>query len=424
MGFPIDSRTPAAKPAPQQIRRATSAPQVAQHSSPRDSYTSGGDRADYEAQQLEEQRIKLFVGKNRARGQDVGMRRDGNGTLRAQWNTETPGTKAEPYFASKQHQKDAVEFLKGEGDAAVEWAKGQVQNSPAAMQVRFLQDPVGQIKNGVQSFQSTVEACIRPKETVAEIGKNLHQQYVQPFKDGDMRGAGRATGKIIIKGAETYAVSRAVTGIRPGGGGVRTSSTGSGNTGGSRISGNSGSGGTTGSASSRSSAVNKANNSSQTGSAQKTAPAIPKVTYTLDHGTKIPDAASITNLMGTATKKIGDFKDLKGATIAQLIARVPKNAIRLPWAKSPNGAEEGFKFQWTDSSGAKWDLRIHGPDPSAPPGSNATDGWIYRVIKDKKYLTPEGRTVHPNAHKPASPNYAPDMCKEAHIPVKGNPVLP
>ena len=334
MGLPIDSKAPAAKPAPQPTRRAASAPQVAQVSSPRDSYTSGGDRADYEAQQLEEQRIKLFVGKNRARGQDVGMRRDGNGVLRAQWNTEIPGTKADSYFASKQHQNDAVEFLKGEGDAAAEWAKSQVQNSPAAMQYRFFQDPVGQIKSRVESVQSTVEACARPKETAAEIGKNLHQQYVQPFKDGNMRGAGGATGKVIIKGAETYALSRVVTGFRPGGG-VKANANGSGNVGGSLPGGSSGPGGA-GSASGAGSARRPGSVGATTKKPKPPAVAVdPALAANIAKFPRKPDAG-----FGHALSKHGP-KDQ--AAYQDLVAKLKPNDRETSWFRTQKDLEQVIK---------------------------------------------------------------------------------
>lgn len=64
--------------------------------------------------------------------------------------------------------------------------------------------PVGEIRKEAQAIESFVEACRDPRATVNRVGRSLQQEYVQPFKDGNMRGAGRATGKTTITGLENY----------------------------------------------------------------------------------------------------------------------------------------------------------------------------------------------------------------------------
>lgn len=427
MGLPIESKSPVVRPTQQNIRKSIPSPSAEKDSGPRDTFSRGGEHAEQQARELEEQRVKLFVLKNRARGQDVGMRRDGNGILRAQWNSAVPGTKQPVYFASEQHKKDSVEFLKGEAEGARDLAVGTVKSlvvEPLVQTARIIKDPLGEAGKAVQGAKDLAHACSHPRETAAKVNQGLRQTYVQPFKDGNMRAAGNVTGKAIVV---TAVAGYSVSGFRPGQG-VKANSKRSGNAGSGKISSGSGkAGGGSGSSGTRGAGgTGRTPGSSASGSARQTGSAgkvSAKVKYTLDHGTKIPDDSSITSLLGTATKKIGDFTNLKGATIPQLVARVPKNAVRAPWAKVTNGAEKGIKFQWSDASGKKWELRIHGPDPSAPAGSNASQGWVYRLSEGNKYRLPDGKIVHKNAHKPTSPNYAPDKCNESHIPVKGNPVL-
>ena len=119
MGFPIDSKVTTSTSQKSAPRKGPGVPtqQSVPGPSSQDTFTTGSAQADDQTQPLQEQRDKLFALKHRARGQDVGMRRDASGILRAQWNSEVPGTQGESYFASKQHRADAIEFLKGEGDA-------------------------------------------------------------------------------------------------------------------------------------------------------------------------------------------------------------------------------------------------------------------------------------------------------------------
>ncbi|WP_314728261.1 polymorphic toxin type 30 domain-containing protein [Bacillus sp. Marseille-Q3570] len=118
--------------------------------------------------------------------------------------------------------------------------------------------------------------------------------------------------------------------------------------------------------------------------------------------------------------KVGDFTNVKN--IEDFRARIPEDAEQLPWKEIPGGAAEGEKYRWTDQSGNVWNTRAHGPDPSAPEGSNAANGWIYRV----EVKTPSGKWTmdsHGNFHKknvfnPKSPHYSESIANDSHIPFK------
>ena len=48
-------------------------------------------------------------------------------------------------------------------------------------------------------------------------------------------------------------------------------------------------------------------------------------------------------------------------------------------------------------------MRIHGPDGTAPPGSNSASGETYRVQIGKRYQDEAGNPYHPKVHNPRSP---------------------
>lgn len=88
----------------------------------------------------------------------------------------------------------------------------------------------------------------------------------------------------------------------------------------------------------------------------------------------------------------------------------------------PGGAKEGIKFRWVDEAGKTWDVRAHSIDPSAPPGSNAANGWIYRVEvkqvnpKWKWTMDSNGNFHKENVLRENSPYYDESIANETHIP--------
>ena len=61
-------------------------------------------------------------------------------------------------------------------------------------------------------------------------------------------------------------------------------------------------------------------------------------------------------------------------------------------------------------------FRAHGPDSTAPAGSNAACGPTYRVQVGKQYMDVDGNLYPRNVHNPASPHYDPAAANATHIP--------
>ncbi|WP_456289335.1 WXG100 family type VII secretion target [Paenibacillus sp. AK002] len=124
------------------------------------------------------------------------------------------------------------------------------------------------------------------------------------------------------------------------------------------------------------------------------------------------------NKMGTGA--VGDLQNIKD--INDLISRIPTDAKQIPWREVPGGATEGVKFRWVDESGKTWDVRAHSVDPNAPSGSNAANGWIYRVEvkqvnpKWKWTMDSEGNFHKENVLRENSPHYDESIANDTHIP--------
>ncbi|MEK4171456.1 polymorphic toxin type 30 domain-containing protein [Lysinibacillus sp. FSL L8-0312] len=118
------------------------------------------------------------------------------------------------------------------------------------------------------------------------------------------------------------------------------------------------------------------------------------------------------------TGKVGDFRNLEGTSIDEIISRIPSDASRRELKPVEGKVTEGFEYKWTQD-GKTMRVRVHGPDPSAPPGSNAAKGWIVRVQEGKKYLDPvTGEYQPPGISKSDSPFYNEDLANRTHIPIK------
>jgi hypothetical protein len=96
---------------------------------------------------------------------------------------------------------------------------------------------------------------------------------------------------------------------------------------------------------------------------------------------------------------------------------VPDNASVRELTPHPNGGSQyGLEFKWVDESGVTMRMRIHGPDGTAPPGSNSASGETYRVQHGARYQDEAGNLYHKNVHNPNSPHYNPDAANATHIP--------
>ena len=107
-------------------------------------------------------------------------------------------------------------------------------------------------------------------------------------------------------------------------------------------------------------------------------------------------------IQGTS-KLVGDFTGLEGATIEEIISRVPAN-----WKLAAQ--EKGFGIRFIDEFGVER-IRLHGPSTNAPAGSNSSLGWTLRIHAPgtkNNYFDNFGKIVGPKAN-------------DGHIPISGNP---
>ncbi|MEU7294015.1 putative T7SS-secreted protein [Streptomyces exfoliatus] len=97
---------------------------------------------------------------------------------------------------------------------------------------------------------------------------------------------------------------------------------------------------------------------------------------------------------------------------------VPEDAtMRHLTPDSNGGAQKGVEYKWTDPiTGNTVRLRVHDPDGTAPPGSNAANGDVYRISIGGRYQDEAGELYHRNVHKSMSPHYNPDAANDTHIP--------
>lgn len=74
------------------------------------------------------------------------------------------------------------------------------------------------------------------------------------------------------------------------------------------------------------------------------------------------------------------------------------------------GSKNGNGIRFIDEAGIER-IRIHGPDPKAPIGTNSNSGWILRIQdKNKNYLDNFG-------------NIGGYKANETHMTIYGNPIL-
>ena len=108
------------------------------------------------------------------------------------------------------------------------------------------------------------------------------------------------------------------------------------------------------------------------------------------------------DVQGTS-KLVGNFQGIQGATVEEIVSRVPKDWIVVP-------QEKGMGIRFLDDLGTER-LRLHGPGVRAPAGSNSAVGWTARVHVpgvENQYYDSLGNIVGPRAN-------------EGHIPIFGNP---
>lgn len=129
--------------------------------------------------------------------------------------------------------------------------------------------------------------------------------------------------------------------------------------------------------------------------------AAPRVFYVTPQGV----AVSSDTLAGQGSSALaGNFQGLAGASVDDVIARVPSG-----WTWGPQRSGQGIVFY--DTTGAEG-IRMHGPSMNAPVGANSQMGWTLRVMDNAgNYFDNAGNVV-------------PYRANEGHIPLLGNPNAP
>ncbi len=96
---------------------------------------------------------------------------------------------------------------------------------------------------------------------------------------------------------------------------------------------------------------------------------------------------------------------------------IPGDASVRTLKPDPNGGvQEGVEYKWLNEDGQTVRLRIHGPDGTAPDGSNSAVGPTYRLQIGGRYMDLDGNLFPRGVHNPNSPNYDPGAANATHIP--------
>ncbi|MCF3960433.1 putative T7SS-secreted protein [Streptomyces fuscigenes] len=97
---------------------------------------------------------------------------------------------------------------------------------------------------------------------------------------------------------------------------------------------------------------------------------------------------------------------------------VPDDAEMRILKPDPNGgAQLGVEYKWKDpETGNTVRLRVHDRDGTAPAGSNAAKGDVYRLSIGGRYQDEAGNLYHRQVHNPNSPHYNPGAANSTHIP--------
>ncbi len=121
---------------------------------------------------------------------------------------------------------------------------------------------------------------------------------------------------------------------------------------------------------------------------------------------------------GKSSSKIGDFSNLEGSSVDDILDRIPDEAVLRDLKPVEGGATEGFEFKWV-SNEQTYRVRVHNADPSAPKESNANNGWIVRIQRGRQFFDPtindfrEARYFNNNG-----PYFDETIVNNTHIPIK------
>jgi hypothetical protein len=124
----------------------------------------------------------------------------------------------------------------------------------------------------------------------------------------------------------------------------------------------------------------------------------PSVIYVTPKGVGV--SSDVLSLQETSPN-VGDFTGLNGASVEEIISRVPSS-----WTNAPQRMGQGLV--WFDDTGNEA-IRIHGPGVNAPFGSNSASGWVLRIhAPNGQYYVEFGNIVSRQSN-------------DGHIPMLGDP---
>ena len=133
--------------------------------------------------------------------------------------------------------------------------------------------------------------------------------------------------------------------------------------------------------------------------------------------TNIRQVAAYDNSGGGSKSKIGDFTNLEGSTVDDILDRIPDEATLRELYPVEGGATEGFEFKWVQD-GQTYRVRVHNADPEAPAGSNAANGWILRIQRGTQYYDYTINEFQPARFtNPKGPFFDESIMNNTHIPI-------
>ncbi|MCI8408975.1 MAG: hypothetical protein HFJ09_06845 [Lachnospiraceae bacterium] len=116
--------------------------------------------------------------------------------------------------------------------------------------------------------------------------------------------------------------------------------------------------------------------------------------------------------------RVGDFTDLEGSTVDEILDRIPDEAILRELKPVVDGATEGFEFKWKQNN-QTYRVRVHNQDPSAPVGSNAYNGWIVRIRRGRQFYDYTINDFREAKYTNPTGNYFDEaIMNNTHIPIK------
>ena len=121
---------------------------------------------------------------------------------------------------------------------------------------------------------------------------------------------------------------------------------------------------------------------------------------------------------GGSKSKVGDFTNLEGSTVDDILDRIPDDATMRELHPVKGGASEGFEFKWVQN-GQTYRVRVHSADAGAPAGSNAANGWIVRVQRGRQYYDSTINDFQPAKYtNPKGDFFDENVMNNTHIPIK------